>query len=144
MSPRCLLVDNYDSYSYNLFQLIAVVNGGEISLLDGKMRLWCDGDDNGAADITHLMSAEEPIVCNNDGVTVEQIRCMIKDGIVGSIVISPGPGTPACESDIGKIADWGNGVPLQNKSIIHLNIQNVQYCTHLHGTGSCIFGRDLS
>lgn len=26
---RCLLLDNYDSYTYNLYQLLAVVNGGE-------------------------------------------------------------------------------------------------------------------
>jgi para-aminobenzoate synthetase len=25
---RTLLVDNYDSYTYNLYQLLAVVNGG--------------------------------------------------------------------------------------------------------------------
>ena len=27
---RTLLIDNYDSYTYNLFQQIAVVNGGAI------------------------------------------------------------------------------------------------------------------
>jgi hypothetical protein len=26
---RTLLIDNYDSYTYNLFQLLAEVNGGE-------------------------------------------------------------------------------------------------------------------
>jgi hypothetical protein len=29
MPIRTLLIDNYDSYTYNLFQLIAEVNGGE-------------------------------------------------------------------------------------------------------------------
>ena len=57
---------------------------------------------NGAADLAHPLSAEEPIVYTNDGVTVEQIRHMLMDGMVGSVVISPGPGTPACESDIGE------------------------------------------
>lgn len=28
MSLKTLLIDNYDSYTYNLFQLIAEVNGG--------------------------------------------------------------------------------------------------------------------
>lgn len=28
MALRTLLIDNYDSYTYNLFQLIAEVNGG--------------------------------------------------------------------------------------------------------------------
>ena len=26
--PKILLIDNYDSYTFNLFQLIAAVNGG--------------------------------------------------------------------------------------------------------------------
>ena len=29
MSLRTLLVDNYDSYTFNLYQLLAVVNQGE-------------------------------------------------------------------------------------------------------------------
>ncbi len=29
MGVRALLIDNYDSYTYNLFQLIAEVNGGK-------------------------------------------------------------------------------------------------------------------
>ena len=28
---RCLLIDNYDSYTYNLFQLIAEVTGGKLA-----------------------------------------------------------------------------------------------------------------
>ena len=30
---RTLLIDNYDSYTYNLFQLIAEVNGGDLHAL---------------------------------------------------------------------------------------------------------------
>ena len=41
---RTLLVDNYDSYTYNLYQLIADVNG------------------------------VPPVVLTNDNVTVEQVR----------------------------------------------------------------------
>lgn len=32
MELRTLLIDNYDSYTYNLFQLIAEVNGGAAGL----------------------------------------------------------------------------------------------------------------
>ena len=38
---KTLLLDNYDSYTYNLFQLIAEVNGGTqtvLSALQGRKR----------------------------------------------------------------------------------------------------------
>ena len=38
----------------------------------------------------------------NDQVTIEEIRQLVLEGFVDSIVISPGPGTPARESDIGE------------------------------------------
>ena len=37
---RTLLVDNYDSYTYNLFQLIAVVNGVEPTVVRTTTRPW--------------------------------------------------------------------------------------------------------
>lgn len=33
VAVKTLLIDNYDSYTYNLFQLLAEINGGEYSLL---------------------------------------------------------------------------------------------------------------
>jgi hypothetical protein len=30
---KTILIDNYDSYTYNLFQLLAVVNGGGLQTL---------------------------------------------------------------------------------------------------------------
>ncbi|KAG2499934.1 hypothetical protein HYH03_002221 [Edaphochlamys debaryana] len=68
---RTLLIDNYDSYTYNLFQVIAEVNG------------------------------ELPLVYYNDEITLEQISSMVRAGTVHSIVISPGPGTPSNPHDIG-------------------------------------------
>ena len=32
MALKALLIDNYDSYAYNLFQLMSEVNGGECML----------------------------------------------------------------------------------------------------------------
>ncbi|PNH04621.1 Para-aminobenzoate synthase [Tetrabaena socialis] len=68
---RTLLIDNYDSYTYNLYQVIADVNG------------------------------ELPLVFYNDEITLEQISAMVLAGTVHSIVISPGPGTPRNPHDIG-------------------------------------------
>ena len=45
--------------------------------------------------------AEDPIVCTNDGMSLVQIKQLIDDGAVHNIVISPGPGSPACDADIG-------------------------------------------
>ena len=46
---RTLLIDNYDSYTYNLFQLIAAVNGAEPTVLTNDFALppdWSDAFDN--------------------------------------------------------------------------------------------------
>eukprot|EP00891_Asterochloris_glomerata_P007834 jgi/Astpho2/7834/fgenesh1_pm.00117_%23_15_t len=68
---RCLLVDNYDSYTYNLFQLIAEVTG------------------------------EPPVVIRNDECTWPQLQQLLASGAFWGVVISPGPGTPATARDIG-------------------------------------------
>ncbi len=46
---RTLLIDNYDSYTYNLFQLIATVNGAEPTVLTNDVALpsdWSEAFDN--------------------------------------------------------------------------------------------------
>ena len=46
---RTLLIDNYDSYTYNLFQLIAAVNGTEPAVMANSSALapeWLDSFDN--------------------------------------------------------------------------------------------------
>jgi para-aminobenzoate synthetase len=62
-----LLIDNYDSYTFNLYQLIASVAG------------------------------EEPVVVRNDEVAWEQLAEHPWD----RIVVSPGPGRPERERDLG-------------------------------------------
>lgn len=66
---QVLLIDNYDSYTFNLFQLIAAAGG------------------------------EPPAVLANDSHELAAL-----DG-VDCIVISPGPGRPGVERDLGRVAD---------------------------------------
>jgi len=66
LAPRILVVDNYDSFAYNLVQYV-----GEVVL-----RLGGDEDD--------------VIVRRNDAITVDDVHELDPDGIV----VSPGPGTP--------------------------------------------------
>jgi len=66
LAPTVLVVDNYDSFAYNLVQYV-----GEVVLRLGG-------------------SESDVIVRRNDAIDVEDIREMDPDGIV----VSPGPGTP--------------------------------------------------
>ena len=62
---KTLLVDNYDSYTFNLFQYLAEVNG------------------------------EEPDVILNNQYDSEKVLQDIKNHKYDNIVISPGPGLPS-------------------------------------------------
>jgi len=66
LTPRILVVDNYDSFAYNLVQYV-----GEVVLRLGG------GED-------------DVVVRRNDAVSVAEIHDIDPDGIV----VSPGPGTP--------------------------------------------------
>jgi para-aminobenzoate synthetase len=68
---RTLLIDNYDSFTFNLFHLLGEVNG------------------------------EEPIVVRNDELSWEELAATAVD----NIVISPGPGRPEHERDVGVSLD---------------------------------------
>ncbi|KAL3520683.1 hypothetical protein ACH5RR_018832 [Cinchona calisaya] len=69
---RTLLIDNYDSYTYNIFQELSIVNG------------------------------VPPVVVQNDEWTWEDAyRCLYQEKAFDNIVISPGPGSPTCAADIG-------------------------------------------
>ncbi len=91
---RTLIVDNYDSFTYNLFHYLAEVNGVEPTVIrndDPDWQLgWLDEFDN--------------------------------------VVISPGPGTPARDSDFGLcrvVIEQGKlpvlGVCLGHQGIAHLH-----------------------
>src|SRR5215218_124818 len=68
---RTLLIDNYDSFTFNLFHLLGEVNG------------------------------EEPIVVRNDELSWEEVAALRVD----NVVISPGPGRPERERDVGVSLD---------------------------------------
>ncbi|OAY79010.1 putative aminodeoxychorismate synthase, chloroplastic [Ananas comosus] len=69
---RTLLIDNYDSYTYNIYQELSVVNG------------------------------VPPVVVRNDEWAWECMHFWLyEEEAFDNIVISPGPGSPACPADIG-------------------------------------------
>ncbi len=68
---RTLLIDNYDSFTFNLFHLLGEVNG------------------------------DEPIVVRNDELSWEEVAALGVD----NIVISPGPGRPEHQRDVGVSLD---------------------------------------
>ncbi|SEN21234.1 aminodeoxychorismate synthase, glutamine amidotransferase subunit [Halorientalis persicus] len=73
MTLTVLVIDNYDSFAYNLVQYV-----GEV-VTDPS---WSVVAESGAGEV---------IVRRNDAITLEEIRDLDPDGIV----VSPGPGTPA-------------------------------------------------
>ena len=92
-----LVIDNYDSFTYNLVQYL-----GEL----GK----------------ELPVASEVLVYRNDQITLDQIRQLKPDGIV----ISPGPGHPT-ESGISLdvIHDLGPTIPVLGVCLGHQGIGHV-------------------
>ncbi|KAL0771322.1 hypothetical protein Bca101_036473 [Brassica carinata] len=69
---RTLLIDNYDSYTFNIYQALSTING------------------------------VPPVVIRNDEWTWEEAyRYLYEDAAFDNIVISPGPGSPMCPADIG-------------------------------------------
>ncbi|XP_051134453.1 aminodeoxychorismate synthase, chloroplastic isoform X2 [Andrographis paniculata] len=69
---RTLLIDNYDSYTYNIYQELSVINGLPPVVIRNNEWSW--------EDICHYLYEEKAF---------------------DNIVISPGPGSPMCASDIG-------------------------------------------
>jgi para-aminobenzoate synthetase len=90
---RTLLIDNYDSYTYNLFQLVAQVVG------------------------------TPPVVVTNDDVRWKDLAADDFE----AIIISPGPGHPECERDLGVVRDIiaGTAVPLLGVCLGHQAIAQI-------------------
>jgi anthranilate synthase component 2 len=90
---KILLIDNYDSFSYNLYQYI-----GEIAI-----EKWGD-------------SGHDLKVIRNDELTIDEIKKYAPD----YLIISPGPGRPA---DAGIIEDaileFGKSIPVLGVCLGH-------------------------
>src|SRR5918992_4370283 len=116
---RTLLIDNYDSFTFNLFHLLGEVNG------------------------------EEPIVVRNDELPWEELAALRVD----NIVISPGPGRPDRERDVGVSLDALRsadvpvlGVCLGHQALAHITGGAVDHAPEvMHGRLSPIHhdGRGL-
>ena len=111
---RALLIDNYDSYTYNLYQLIAEVNGeeprtshrlgpvGSRSVLDRFSIAFFSPPTHALSYArTHSLVYNQPVVILNDEVTMEELDGIMERERVECIVVSPGPGTPASSRDAG-------------------------------------------
>jgi anthranilate synthase component 2 len=101
MGMRIVIIDNYDSFTYNLAQQIAAVVEREAKI------------------------SINPMVFRNDRITLGEIVALDAD----AIVISPGPGHPANKRDFGVSADViANmydkvpilGVCLGHQGIVHI------------------------
>jgi para-aminobenzoate synthetase len=116
---RTLLIDNYDSFTFNLFHLLGEVNG------------------------------DEPIVVRNDELPWEELGALRVD----NIVISPGPGRPEHERDVGVSLDALQraevpvlGVCLGHQALAHITGAAIDHAPEvMHGRLSPIHhdGRGL-
>jgi anthranilate synthase component 2 len=85
-SPRVLVVDNYDSFAYNLVQYVGTVVTGS------RGAGGADGDDARHGPTENRDDRDgEVIVRRNDEITLAAVDDIDPD----AIVVSPGPGTPA-------------------------------------------------
>ncbi|CAI5733260.1 unnamed protein product [Hyaloperonospora brassicae] len=86
-----LLIDNYDSYTYNIVQMLAQVNGGDSS----SVTVIKNNDFGGrfAAAWDHFVDQTSAIAAAEN---VELVR---------NVVLSPGPGHPGKQNDFGMCAD---------------------------------------
>ena len=108
---KILLIDNYDSFSYNLYQYI-----GELATqLWGKPVLAASGVSGTQAGVSGKSECEIKVV-RNDAMTVDEV----KKYSPSHIIISPGPGRPAdagiCEELINKL---GGSVPILGVCLGH-------------------------
>ncbi|UIZ20610.1 hypothetical protein KXD40_000295 [Peronospora effusa] len=127
-----LLIDNYDSYTYNIMQMLAQVNG-----FSSSVTVIRNDDFNGqfAAAWDHFVAQTNAIATAQD---VEVVR---------NVIISPGPGHPAEPKDFGMCADAIRsatvpvlGVCLGHQGLAHVYGGKVMQARQvMHGRTSRVF-----
>lgn len=137
-----LIIDNYDSFSYNLVQMIGsiLVKESELKELVGKegaIKVLSNDDST----ITESQAINEIRVIRNDEVTVSQIQELKPS----HIIISPGPGKPKdagiCEELIREIKNdsFLLGICLGHQAICEALGSKITYAKELiHGKQSLV------
>lgn len=99
---RVLIIDNYDSFTYNLYQYVGEILSSNVG--DGHF---------------------EVLVKRNNEITLEQIRALRPD----RLIISPGPGSPDDKEYFGVcsevILELGKTIPLLG---VCLGMQGIAHC----------------
>ncbi|KAJ2078380.1 para-aminobenzoate synthase, (PABA) [Coemansia sp. RSA 988] len=99
--PCTLVIDNYDSYTYNLVQLLREY-----------------------AKRSEAVTQQKVIVVRNDQYTWKQLQHKILP-FIDNIVISPGPGRPDCGADFGvckELISHNHGIPILGVCLGHQGI----------------------
>ena len=98
MTCRILLIDNYDSFTYNLYHLLASVSGSAPCHISQQGQ-----PPQTLAAPSMLCAAGSITVLLHDRVPAEQAQAFMRAQSFDCIVVSPGPGTPDEPTDIGML-----------------------------------------
>ncbi len=126
-----LLIDNYDSFSYNLYQMVGDIVTNRCQEKSNEMTMNKE----------HADSDNELKVIRNDELTIDEIRALAPD----KIIISPGPGRPEDAGIIIEAArELGKEIPILGVCLGHQAIcaafgGTITYARHLmHGKQSTV------
>lgn len=132
-----LLIDNYDSFSYNLYQMVGELVTQKNDSKNGELT----NIDNNAHDDKKGSNSDQLKVIRNDELTIDEIRALKPD----KIIISPGPGRPEDAGIIIEAArELGKEIPILGVCLGHQAIcaafgGTITYARHLmHGKQSTV------